>query len=133
MSPRSIGRALLLVMLAAAGCGSSGAPSDAGDAAPEPCGEAAPCLSDQLCVSHQDCTAPTCTPADGGVCPAGTSATASCPGSGQPGCLGGCIVSFACEARPAGCATLSCACAAALCAPDTCLTTMGIRVACAAQ
>jgi hypothetical protein len=92
-----------------------------------------PHLTDQLCVGHQNCGAMTCTPVpDGGSCPAGTSATPNCPDGGAPGCLGGCSTAFACEARPAGCATVTCACAAALCAPDTCLATMGNRVACAA-
>jgi hypothetical protein len=43
-------------------------------------------------------------------------------------------VTYACQARPAGCGTtLDCSCAAALCAPGSCLDTMGSRVACAAQ
>ena len=96
MSIRSPRCAPLLALLVVAGCGSSGSPSDAGDAAievPELCGDAAACSTDQLCVSEQNCTAMVCTPvADGGSCPAGTSATPSCPDGGPPGCLGGCSV-----------------------------------------
>jgi hypothetical protein len=136
MSMRSLRYAPLLAMLVAPGCGSSGSTSDAGDAAidvPGLCGDAAACSNDELCVSEQNCATMVCTPVvDGGSCPAGTSATPSCPDGGPPGCLGGCAVSYACAARPAGCATLSCACAAALCGSGTCLATMGARVACAA-
>jgi hypothetical protein len=136
MSMRSPRCAPLLAMLVAAGCGSSGSPSDGGDAAvviPDLCGDAAACPTDQLCVSEQSCTSMVCTPvADGGTCPAGTSSTPSCPDGGPPGCLAGCSVAYACEARPAGCATLSCACATALCSPGTCLAAMGTHVACAA-
>jgi len=138
---RTLRRALLtLVVALTAGCGSSGKPSDAGaggdagsDAAPSACGDAGACATGQLCVSHQSCATMTCTPPpDGGACPAGTSATASCPATGQPGCLGGCPTTAGCQTRPAACATLSCSCAASLCAPDTCLATSGDHVACAA-
>jgi hypothetical protein len=121
--------AALLVVFSPAGCKSSDGGGDA--AAPLTCGDAT-CAVDQLCVGKQTCPDPTCTPlADGGVCPPGTSATPSCPDGGPPGCFQGCpAAQFSCVARPAGCATVDCSCAAALCAPGTCLETMGNRVAC---
>jgi hypothetical protein len=136
-------RYALLTLLIAAGCSSNGgtdgglrdgAMVDGGGDASASCGNTT-CTADQLCVSRQDCGTVACTavPASG-VCPSGTSATASCPGTGTAGCLGGCTPTFSCQARPAGCTpTLSCACVSTLCAPDTCLAAMDDRVACAAQ
>jgi len=123
-----------LAILAAVGCSSGGQASDAAADGASACGDGGPCSSAQLCVSQQNCGTPACSPVpDGGVCPAGSSATPSCPGTGQAGCLGGCPVSFACQARPAACAaTVDCTCAASLCAPGTCLGTTGSQVACGA-
>jgi hypothetical protein len=123
---------MLIVAAIVAGCGATGgAVIDAGP--PSPCGDAAPCATNQVCVSQQSCGNLVCTPPpDGGVCPAGTSATPACPGTGQPGCYEGCPATFACEARPAACtAAIDCTCAASLCSPGTCIATMGSnKVAC---
>jgi len=140
MSLRLSGRAsLLAAIVALAACGSSGQSSDGGpgDApaeVPPLCGSAA-CSGDQLCVIQQNCTGLACTPppATGG-CPTGSTATSTCPDTGQPGCMENCPpATFSCQARPAECATLSCSCATALCAPAECIETMGNRVACAVQ
>jgi hypothetical protein len=130
-------RGALLTLLLVAGCKSSDT-ADAGvsDASYDSgaCGDAAACSNGQLCVSQQNCGTSTCTPVPAsGTCPAGSSQTPSCPDGGPPGCIAGCPVTYACKPRPAGCATLSCACAASLCSPDTCIATMNDRVACGAQ
>lgn len=121
---------MLIVAAIVVGCGSSGNTADAEP--PSACGDAAPCATNQVCVSQQNCGTLVCTPApDGGVCPAGTSATPACPGTGRPGCYEGCPATFACEARPAACKTaVDCTCAASLCTPGTCIATMGSKVAC---
>jgi len=126
--------ALLAVGVALAGC-SSGGETNSDAAVPGPCGDAAPCTMQQLCVSVQLCGAtPTCMPVpDAGECPAGSSATPSCPDTGMPGCLAGCSVAYSCQARPAGCAaSVDCTCAAPLCSPGTCLIAVAGRVACEA-
>jgi hypothetical protein len=128
----SQGRLAAVLVIAAVGCGSSDQTGDGGVDAPSLCGDAAPCSAAQVCVSLQNCGTPQCLPVpDAGGCPAGSSATASCPGTGQPGCVGGCPATFTCEARPATCSsTVDCTCAASLCAPGTCIATMGNKVAC---
>lgn len=128
---------LALLAVAAVGCGSGGGTSDAGTDgaadAPQMCGTVV-CAADQLCVSQQSCGTQQCNPLPAsGMCPTGTTATASCPGTGQAGCIEGCSVTMSCLARPAGCAAaVDCTCAASLCAGSSCLATMGNRVACAA-
>jgi hypothetical protein len=123
-----------LLAIAIGGC-KSGDGANTGDAAasdgPLTCGDAT-CTAGQLCVGKQNCGALTCNPLpDGGVCPPGSTATSSCPDGGPPGCFAGCpAAQFSCAARPGGCAELSCACTATLCAPGTCIATMGERVAC---
>ncbi|HMF42332.1 MAG TPA: hypothetical protein VKQ32_16785 [Polyangia bacterium] len=136
MPNRSLSPALLALILVA-GCKSSET-ADAGvsDAAYDSglCGDAAACATGQLCVSHQNCTNLVCSPVPAsGTCPSGTSETQSCPDGGPPGCIAGCAATFGCQPRPAGCATVDCSCATALCAPDSCIATMGDRVACATQ
>jgi hypothetical protein len=120
----------LLALIAVTACKSS---EGGGDASATTCGDAV-CPAGVLCVSvQQNCGALTCDPVPDGGCPAGTSATPSCPDGGPPGCIQGCPeAQFSCEDKPAGCDPLACSCAAALCAPGTCLTTMGARVACRA-
>ena len=134
----SKGALAALLLAYAGGCGSGSQTSDAGgdaggDAAVS-CGDAAPCTSAQVCVSQQSCGTPACMPVpDAGTCPAGSSATASCPGTGRPGCLAGCPATFSCKSRPAACATaVDCTCAASLCTPGTCIATMGNEIACEA-
>jgi hypothetical protein len=131
------GALLTLFLVSVAGCKSSEtADAAVSDAAYDSgaCGDAAACSNGELCVSQQNCGTLTCTPIPAsGTCPAGSSQTPSCPDAGPPGCIAGCPVTYACKARPAGCATLSCACAASLCSPDTCIATMNDRVACGAQ
>ncbi|HXU06110.1 MAG TPA: hypothetical protein VN903_34385 [Polyangia bacterium] len=122
------------VGVVAIGCGSGGGSQATDAATPAPCGDAAACAVTEVCVSVQGCGTSTCTPVpDGGTCPTGSTATATCPETGQPGCIGGCPVTYSCEARPAGCAAaVDCTCAAPLCSPGTCIATMGSRVACGA-
>jgi hypothetical protein len=134
----SKGALAALLLAYAGGCGSgsqtsdAGGDGDAGSDAPVSCGDAAPCTSAQVCVSQQSCGTSDCRPVpDAGTCPAGSSATASCPGTGRPGCLAGCPATFSCKSRPAACATaVDCTCAASLCMPGTCIATMENRVAC---
>ena len=111
---------------------SGGQTADGGTDVPSLCGDAAACTSAQVCVSQQSCGTPDCQPVpDAGTCPAGTSATPTCPGTGKPGCVAGCPATFSCEARPAACATaVDCTCAASLCSPGTCIATMENKVAC---
>jgi hypothetical protein len=130
MRTRSFSYALL-ALIAVASCKSSEANSDASATT---CGDAV-CPAGVLCVSRQNCGPLTCNPRpDSGICPPGTAATPSCTDGGPPGCYAGCPeAQFSCEDRPAGCDPLACSCAASLCAPGTCLETMGARVACTAQ
>ena len=130
--------ALLAVVAAVAGCSSGGGGSDGGaDGAPDApalCGDVV-CGANELCVSQQSCGTQQCTPVPAsGSCPAGSTATASCPATGQPGCIEPCTPTFSCQTRPVDCAAgVNCICAAPLCAGSTCIATMGNRVACAAQ
>jgi hypothetical protein len=130
--------ALLAVAGAPAGCSSGGGSSDGGTDggpdAPPLCGDVV-CAASQLCVSQQSCGTQQCSPVPAsGTCPPGSTATGSCPATGQPGCLEACAATFSCQARPAACAAMvDCTCAAPLCAGSTCIATMGSRVACAAQ
>ena len=129
MRGRTLGYSLL-ALLAVAGCKSS----EASDAGPTTCGDAV-CPVGELCVGVQSCGAQMCNPIpDGGVCPAGSAATPSCPDAGPPGCIAGCPeAQFSCTAHPAGCDPIGCGCAASLCSPGTCLIAVGSRVACMAQ
>ena len=130
--------ALLAVAGALAGCSSGGGSSDGStDGAPDApalCGDVV-CGANELCVSQQGCGTQQCTPVPAsGMCPAGATATASCPATGQPGCLEACASTFSCQTRPVDCAAgVNCTCAAPLCAGTTCIATTGSRVACAAQ
>src|SRR5262245_1538844 len=130
--------ALLVTAGALAGCGSGGGSTDGGtDGGPDSpplCGDIV-CGDNQLCVSQQSCGTPQCSPVPAsGTCPAASTATASCPATGQPGCLEACSLTFSCQTRPVDCAAgVNCTCAAPLCAGSTCIATMGLRVACAAQ
>jgi len=127
MRTRSLPYALL-ALIAVAGCKSSEAN---GDASATTCGDAV-CPAGILCVSQQEnCGQTSCNPVPDGGCPAGTSATASCPDGGPPGCIAGCPEGqFACVNKPAGCDPLDCSCAASLCAPGICLKAIGARIAC---
>ena len=112
------------------------ASADAGGDASAPCGDAAACTSGPGVSSGpaelRRCGLPAGSPTPALV-PPDSSATPTCPGTGQPGCLAGCPATFSCEARPAVCADRrrrNCACAASLCAPGTCIGATGNKVAC---
>jgi hypothetical protein len=127
MRTRSLSCALL-ALVAVTACKSS---ESNGDASATACGDAV-CPAGVLCVSKQkNCGQLSCDPIPDGGCPPGTSATASCPDGGRPGCYAGCPgAQFSCEGKPAGCDPLTCPCVASLCAPGTCLGATGARVAC---
>ena len=115
-----LGVAVLLASCSSSVTADAGANSDGGGPS---CGDAA-CATSQICVRTLTTGGALLCPEDGG----------SCPGTQVLGTNGCCMAvpDYSCAARPSGCgATVTCACASALCAPShTCSEPGGDTLAC---
>jgi len=125
MIARELRIACFAVAALLAACSSSGVTNDAGANSDGggACGDAA-CTASQVCVRTVTAGGALLCPQDGGTCPDGYMLDPN-------GCCS-MIPSYSCAARPSGCsATVTCACAATLCAPShTCSETGGNSIAC---
>ena len=121
-----------------AGTGGRDGGADASDAGIA-CGDLQ-CGANQVCV-RQSCgggaVAVCAPPQDGGMCPAGWSSVATCPGSGRPGC-----VPPPCSPPPPKCVMIPAACNGTptcgclpfdICTSGTCLSGLSGQVSCASE